>query len=396
MAFILTPSLGYNHAPFGLRIRQAAGRPATKVFVTPDMRFQLFVDFDAFWAGLERDVATARQSILVQTFSFEGDRVGKMLAELLVRVRVPDKRVIVDSFSKVMVSDRFRYAPRNWLSADLQLEVQETRRLHATLVSEGVKIKYGNSFGFSPRKFLTRNHKKLIVVDDDIAYIGGINFSEHNASWHDMMLRIEDLETAKFLREDFHRCWQGQSASSIRRADGIEMRTLNGRANDAAFGEVLRLIDEAQSSIFVESPYITFPFYDHLRDARRRGVAVTIVTPRANNWGHFADYARWESARCGIDLRFFKNGMSHLKAMLIDDRHLIAGSSNFDFLSYRIYEELIAIITDAQLIQDFRQQVLDVDLRNSERAEEQISRTSSPWTRLRARVLNKGFTLLFD
>ena len=62
-----------------------------------------------------------------------------------------------------------------------------------------MQVKYGNPFGFSPRGWLTRNHKKLIVIDDRITYIGGINFSEHNAAWHDMMLRIDDVAVGRFF-----------------------------------------------------------------------------------------------------------------------------------------------------------------------------------------------------
>jgi cardiolipin synthase len=159
---------------------------------------------------------------------------------------------------------------------------------------------------------------------------------------------------------------------------------------------VLQLIDGAQSSIFVESPYVTWPFYDHLRDACSRGVAVTIVTPKTNNWSRFADYAKWEATRCGIDLRLSTDGMSHLKAMLIDDRYLIAGSSNFDFLSYHVYEEIVAIITEPQVIADFRRQVLEVDLAKSERVEDQNSLRVSGWARLRLKLFNKGLATLLE
>ncbi|HXM36657.1 MAG TPA: phosphatidylserine/phosphatidylglycerophosphate/cardiolipin synthase family protein [Pyrinomonadaceae bacterium] len=360
------------------------------------MRFQLLVDFDSFWENLSRDIQQAEAYTYVQTFSFEGDRAGKMLADSLSAAQAPDKRILVDSFSRVVISDRFLYAPRNWRDRELQLEVRETRRLHRTLAAAGVQIKYGNAVGLSPRRLLKRNHKKLILIDGRVAYIGGINFSEHNAAWHDMMLRIEDCDAAEFFRKDFLGGWQGHSAKGTESLAGIELHTLNGRANASTFVKVLELIEGAQSSIFIESPYVTFPFYDRLRDARSRGVQVTIVTPKKNNWNHFADYAKWEAARCDIDLRLFKNGMSHLKAMLIDDRYLIAGSSNFDFLSYHVYEEILAIITEPQLIADFRRRVLEVDLANSERVEEELTAYSSGWSRLRLRLFNKGLATLLE
>ena len=359
------------------------------------MNIAIAVDFDAFWQSLARDIRAAQQRVLVQTFSFEGDCVGIMLADALKHSPVSDKRILVDSFSRAVLSDKFRYAPGNWRNAELRAEAKRTALLQAELRAAGVEIKYGNPLGPTPRRLLTRNHKKLIVIDDRLAYIGGMNFSEHNASWHDMMLRLDDAEIAGFFRADFDAAWRGEKPQATKCFDGIEVSSLDGRSNKAAFARVLELLDQAQESIFVESPYVTFPFYDRLREARRRGVAVTIITPKENNWSHFADYARWESGRCGLDLRLLRSGMSHLKAMLIDDRYLVAGSSNFDFLSYRIYQEILAIITEPKVIADFREQVLEVDLRNSEAASE-IAISASAWARMRVRLLNRGLSLLLE
>ena len=359
------------------------------------MKIQILVDFDVFWTSLAQDICAAEQHAYVQTFSFEGDRVGKMLADLLGSARVHDRRILVDSFAKIVISDRFLYSPANWFKRELRQEAQETKRLHRTLQASGVKIKYGNPFGLSPRRCLRRDHKKLIVIDDRVAYIGGMNFSEHNAAWHDMMLRIEAQDVAAFLRDDFLASWEASRLATTKSFAGVALHALDGRSNSVVFEKVLKLIDEAQASIFVESPYITFPFYDHLREARRRGVRVTIVTPRTNNWSHFADYARWEATRCAIDLRLYQKGMSHLKAMLVDDQHLIVGSSNFDLLSYRIYQEIVAIISDPQVIADFRDRIMNVDLRDSEIPEAQGSARAT-WSRLRLKLLNKGLTLLLD
>ena len=360
------------------------------------MKIQILVDFDAFWTSLARDISEADEQVLVQTFSFEGDRVGRVLADAMIESRARDKRILVDSFSRIVLSDKCVYAPGNWFDKQIARELKATTDLHARLSSHGVQIKHCNPFGLSPRRLLGRNHKKLIVIDDRVAYIGGINFSEHNASWHDMMLRIEDADVARFFRQDFLRCWEGRSLASSGRCDGAEFHTLDGRSNRTVFGRVLNLIDGAHTAIFVASPYISFPFYDHLKDASRRGVAVTILTPQTNNWRYFTDYAKWESARCGINLRLYKKGMSHLKAMLVDDQFLVVGSSNFDFLSYRIYEEIVAVITDPDVIASFREQVMVQDLRNSERVEEQVEVGRSGWAGLRLKLFNKGLTLLLE
>src|SRR5258708_17859313 len=153
---------------------------------------ELLVDFSEFWSRLSEDIASAQRSVFVQTFAFEGDQVGKKLSDALLSSPAKDKRLLADSFTRVVLSDRFRYLPANLLDEELRDEARETSAMIACLKRAGVAVKFTNPYGPSPRRVLSRNHKKLIVIDEAIAYIGGINFSEHNAAWHDMMLRIDD------------------------------------------------------------------------------------------------------------------------------------------------------------------------------------------------------------
>ncbi|HVS20673.1 MAG TPA: phosphatidylserine/phosphatidylglycerophosphate/cardiolipin synthase family protein, partial [Pyrinomonadaceae bacterium] len=281
----------------------------------------------------------------------------------------------------------------NLFDQELRCEARETTNMMRLLNDAGVAIKFTNPCGLSPRKILSRNHKKLIVVDDCVSYIGGINFSEHNAAWHDMMLRIEGQE-AEFLREDFLATWIGRDRVTRREFDGLQLYTLDGRENRAGFQRVLDLIDDARQTIFVESPYITFPFYERLREAARHGVDVKIVTPEQNNWSYFAKYARVESARSQIDLRLYQGGMSHLKAMLIDDEFLIAGSSNFDYLSYRLYQEVLAVITASEVIAEFRERVMLRDLARSVAVNCHASAVGKHWLSFQTRLLDAALTIL--
>ena len=358
------------------------------------MTIELLVNYNEFWARLSEDVAAAEKAVFVQTFAFEGDSVGKQLSEALLRSPARDKRILADSFTRVVLSDRFKYSPANLLNRELRHEARDTTAMKRELESAGIQIRFTNPFGFTPRRLLSRNHKKLIVLDERVAYIGGINFSEHNAAWHDMMLRIEDAEAARFLNADFLGTWNGRDEVAQQQFDGVELFTLDGRANRAAFQRVLDLIDTARQTIFVESPYITFPFFERLRGAARRGVAVTIVTPDQNNWGFFRNYARLESARSKIDLRLYQNGMSHLKAMLIDDEFLIAGSSNFDYFSYRIHQETLALFTDPQLISEFRERVIVPDLANAGSVECQASTLSKHLLSWKMKLLDAAMEVL--
>src|SRR5258706_10276812 len=207
------------------------------------MNAELLVNYPEFWSRFSEDIRSARQSVFVQTFAFEGDVIGKQLAAAMLSANAPDKRVLADSCTRVVLSDRFRYLPANWFDDELRHEARETTTMMGQLAGRGVQVRFTNPFGFSPRRLLSRNHKKLVVLDGGIAYIGGINFSDHNAAWHDMMIRIEDQTAGHCLRDDFLATWSGRNQVEHQHFDGIEFFTADGRANRAAFQHVLDLID---------------------------------------------------------------------------------------------------------------------------------------------------------
>jgi cardiolipin synthase len=358
------------------------------------MSTELLIDFSEFWSRLRVDIRSAQRSLFVQTFAFEGDPVGNLLSEALLSSPAPDRRILADSFTRIVLSDRFKFSPANFFDRELRREARATAQMFREIKSAGVELKFTNAYGVTPRRLLSRNHKKLIVIDDTTAYFGGINFSEHNAAWHDMMLRIDDADAVAFLRKDFLSTWTGRDQIARGEFDVVELLTMDGRDNRAAFQRVLDLIDDARQTIFVESPYITFPFYERLREAARRGVDVKIVTPEQNNWSYFAKYARVESARSQIDLRLYQGGMSHLKAMLIDDQYLIAGSSNFDYLSYRLYQEVVAVITAPEVIAEFRERVMLPDLARSVAVRCDASAVDKSLLSVQTRLLDAALTIL--
>src|SRR5207253_5966524 len=138
-----------------------------------------------------------------------------------------------DSFTRIVLSDRFRYSPANIFDRELRQEARETERMIRRLKAAGIALSFTNPYALSPRKLLSRNHKKLVIIDHTTAYIGGINFSEHNAAWHDMMVRIDDANAVEFLREDFLSTWEGNDQIADRQFDDIELFTLDGRRNRA-------------------------------------------------------------------------------------------------------------------------------------------------------------------
>ena len=326
------------------------------------MKFTLLVDADEFWQQLERDLAAARDQVLLQTLGFEADSAGLPLAAALVACKAPDRRVLIDAFCDHILSDRFIYAPHNAIRADVREEVAGSRALRRRLLDAGVKVGVTNPAGMLWHRLGSRDHRKYVLIDNRIAYIGGINFTEHNFAWHDLMVRIEDPDVTAFLVADFEATWSGKPVHSAGSFDGIEIHNVSGNGNEPRCQPVLDVIAAARTSITVLTPYLSWPFTDAMAVARQNGADVTVVTPDVNNRKTHRAYVVWLAATHGFNLRIYPGRMSHLKAMLLDDEKLIVGSSNFDWPTYHNLAETMAIITDPELIADFRARVLEPDL----------------------------------
>ncbi len=317
---------------------------------------ELLIGPDAFWRRLEPEIVAATDRVLVQAMTFEGDATGRKVAAAVAASRAADRRVLVDRFTRFVVSDRFVFTPRNLVDAGVRAEVRETRRMFAGLAADGVGVRWTNPAGLLLWRFPLRNHKKLVVVDDAV-YVGGINFSDHNFAWHDMMVRIDDPAAARFFARDFDATFEGRPVAAEAELGDVSAYSLDGRHNAQGFAPILARIESAAASIRVVSPYLTFPFTDALAAAARRGVAVEILTPRDNNKPTIQHSLLRDAAKYGFAV-FLQPGMQHLKAMVIDDRELIAGSSNFDFVSYAAQEEFVVAIRQPAAVQAFLDQVV--------------------------------------
>lgn len=332
------------------------------------MSVRLLVDAAEFWPAFLADARTAERRLLVQVLTFEADSAGWKLADLFQSLdpRV-ERRLIVDYYAHYIVNDRFLYSPRALVDRGLWREARATYRLADALERQGVGVHWANPIGWRLHRLAARNHKKIFVVDDRVAYIGGINLSDHNFAWHDLMIRVDDPALVRFLAEDFFETFAGRNQALERSFDEGHVILLNGLDGKRQLREVFDLIANAREEVFVESPYVSAPFFDPFEAAARRGVRVVILVPEVNNWGWYDAYARTEGHRRGFELHYYQGPMNHLKAMLIDSRVLITGSSNFDYFAARTHQELLFVTTHEGLVRDFRQRVRDVDYARARR-----------------------------
>lgn len=326
------------------------------------MRIELLVDAHEFWERLRDDAARARARVLLQTFSFEGDRVGARTARSLLACGARDRRLLVDAYSLLFQNDRLIPGPA-FVDAAFRREWRATHRWVRRLRREGVGVRFGNPLGPSPMRLLRRSHKKLAVVDGHVAYLGGINFCDHNFAWHDVMLRVEDAALARHLARDFDASWRGRPVCSDRRFGRLRVVSLNGRRNAEGFRPVLEAIGGARAAIDVISPYLSPPFTDHLARAAAKGVRVRVLTPARNNKPNLARFVLEAARRNGFEVVRYAGRMNHTKALLVDGELLVVGSTNFDAMSYHVLEELFLLTDDPDVVRTFRRRVWEADTR---------------------------------
>jgi cardiolipin synthase len=354
------------------------------------VKLELLLDAAEFWPRAKPDILGARERVYAQALSFEGDTAGREVAAALTASPAADRRVLVDCFTKHVVSDRLVWRPRNLLDPVLREEVHATRRMRHDLERAGVSWRFVGPLGPLLLRAPARNHKKLVLVDDRVAYVGGINFSDHNFAWRDLMLRIEGREAVRFLEEDFLRTWEGRPAASSARFPGLELHALDGSDNETRFEEVvLSAVGEAREEIHVECAYLTSPFLERLGGASRRGVEVTVIAPEANNWGLVRDLLRWPRATRGLNVRLYQGRMTHMKALLVDRATLVLGSANFDLWSYHFQGEYLAKVTEPALVEDFATRVAPEGLRGSRPVEAPAGALRGGLARLALRSLEE-------
>lgn len=338
--------------------------------------YKLLCDTEAFLTSLEDEISRAKSTIDLQFYSFEADTIGKRAVEALFKARSRGihVRFIIDHFSDLSHNDRYIRKPRlnRSLRRSIISEWQETKKLIARMKEEGIEIKRTNPLGFLFRKALIRDHKKIVVIDSNIfskavAYIGGINLCEHNALWNDFMVRMRG-DMIPIIQADFNSTWEDKNKEGAvsKYSDGV---VLTDARKSARIMPYLRdLIDTAKKFVIMESPYLYGKEIKQcLINAAQRGVDVSVIVPLHNNKKFFAPSGKFlkHLIEYGVHIYQFEanKGMTHAKALLVDDL-AVFGSSNYNgFLSGRTNE--INIVTENKDMLKQLKEKLDQDIKSS-------------------------------
>jgi cardiolipin synthase len=232
-----------------------------------------------------------------------------------------------------------------------------------------------------------RNHRKLLIVDGRVAFVGGLNAgdeylgrSKKFGPWRDTHLRIEGSSVAGFqisFLEDWNyvtRELPPFSLSSSPSGNAVVFPVASGPAEEwgVCAAVYLAVIQNSQKRLWLASPYFvpSSPLLTAICHAALRGVDVRIILPQMADhrlpWlSSFTYYQKLRAA--GVKIWRYQPGFMHQKVLLADDDFSIVGSINLDYRSFMLNFELSAAVHDrpfaadveAMFLADFAQSRLE-------------------------------------
>jgi cardiolipin synthase len=317
--------------------------------------YRLCIGARAFLDALRQDVARCSHSLYAQFMTYEGDASGQAFSEMLAGKAAAglDVRLMVDGYTDVVLSDAYPILLHRRRA--VQAERARTYAMFEALRAQGVGVKRTAPPGCLGRYMLYRNHKKMIILDERIAYVGGINISDHNFAWHDFMVRIEGPLVADLVR-DYRSTWDGQTVTLDRPAPAGDYVLNQCAGRYSIFEQILALIGQAERTLVIESPYLLGDHFEAaIRAAAERGVHVTLIQPGHSNKLMYRLWVRVLRRRLDHpDITIYgyqgSGGMTHAKLVIVDDRWASFGSYNMIELEGLTQKELNIFSTDPGLI----------------------------------------------
>lgn len=324
-------------------------------------------------------IRQARSSVHLEYFNFRNDSIASLLFDILAEKAKEgvEVRALFDGFGN-----------------DSNNQPLLKRHLKS-IRSRGIEI-----FEFDPVRFpwvnhvLHRDHRKIVVIDGQIAYTGGMNVADYYINgtkqvgeWRDMHCRI-DGDEVNTLQAIFLRIWNKTAKQNIHGAKyfrgthggdyfkGLKPDTCCTAGHKTVgiinreprtSNKIIRTfytnaINDAQDSIKLVNPYLTLnhKLKKALRQAVKRGVKVEVMVSAHSDIPLTPDcvfYNVHKLMKHGVDVYIYEPGFHHTKIIMVDGRFCTVGSANLNSRSLRFdYEENAVIIdrcTTAQLSKMF-------------------------------------------
>jgi cardiolipin synthase len=318
----------------------------------------LFVDGHEKFAQLFQDIRNAREYVHVQYYIFRKDSIGQQLIELLTEKAREgvSVRVLYDELGSRKLNKAFF---RSFRAAGGLAQAFFPSRLRPI----NMRLNY-------------RNHRKLVILDGRIGYVGGFNVGEEYLGldpkfgyWRDTHLRIQG-PSVFFMHARFMLDWNQAAPDRsfnffpelapghlVQGSAGVQIVT---SGPDSVWEVIkdgyIKMISSAKRSIYIQTPYFIpdASVMDALRIAALSGLDVALMIPNKPDhpFVHWATLSYvGDLLQAGARVYLYENGFIHAKTLVVDEEVSSVGTANIDVRSFRLNFEVNAFIYDEPLAQ---------------------------------------------
>jgi cardiolipin synthase len=354
----------------------------SEAYLTQDNKITVLTDGRHKFDSLLRDLADAKQSINIMYFILKNDTMGRLLIDTLTEKAREgvEVRLLIDAMGSREMSDktlaRFKQAGGRY------------------------------AFFFPPMyKYLNlklnyRNHRKLVVIDGGIGYLGGFNVGNEYLGqkkrfgfWRDTHLRllgscVQDMNARFFLdwrfaskeQVDISRVYYGEPCQAGSTAIQIVSCGPDSLKEEIKHG-YLKMISSAKKNIYIQTPYFVpdASILEALKTAVFSGVDVRIMIPSMPDH-MFVYWATYSYAgvllELGAKVYIYDEGFLHAKTICVDGEVASVGSANFDIRSFRLNFEANAFIYDASEVYKL-EAIFETDMMKSHELTKHLYRSRS-------------------
>jgi cardiolipin synthase len=321
--------------------------------------YQFYSTTVSAWDAMYEALLSAQSSIYWEIYIFWDDKVGKKFTDLLCEKAGSGIKVklVLDAIGSRFMS---RATLNNFRTA-------------------GVEVLWYNHiypewrFGRWINRLWRRNHRKVLVVDEKTAFVGGVNIAFPATDWYDLHLRIEG-DVVKPLLTEFARTYSSSGGTRIEIKKFLTSEFVKSVSTDDIITFIntspyfrrtrrflkkfyIKAINSAEKEFTVITPYYIphRKFLKAIARARKRGVKVNIITTVRSDhrWlDYMASYFIELSEKLGANI-FMLPIMNHGKGFLADDAMGLIGSSNFTYRSFHSNAEADVLFKDKAMIANF-------------------------------------------
>jgi cardiolipin synthase len=355
---------GMDLAAFEARLDQVTGTRAS------EGRIDVLVGGDAYFPRLAQSLAAAEESVDLQMFIFKTDDVAVGVADQLRTLSESrDVKVLLDGVGTSMGVVPWQQG----MPPDFTPPTSIVRYLRNDS-DVGVRTRTA--------VLLRADHTKLILVDGDQAFLGGMNIGrEYRYDWHDLMFEVEGPVLAELSGEFddhwamagwagdlgylFHLIFRSRLEPPAAPEGSVPLRVLRTRSRRSeVYQALMEAARSAERRILVQNAYFADDaLITELVAARGRGVDVQVILPLEGNHG-VMNANTVVTANVlhshGIAVHLYPD-MSHVKAAIFDDWALV-GSANFDRLSLRRNQELSLASSAPSFVEELLREVFEPDI----------------------------------